>query len=92
MFELGKQKISDDFGGEEGRACIHPVVLVHFSTEEFSPVRPLSPNDSRTFFELFLIDDQHAALTREDTLGLLEGKEAKVSKASQRAVLVGGID
>src|SRR6516225_4294918 len=72
VFELRAEKCGQQVRGEIARPDVYPGVLVHLAAEESASIGSLFPKNFGALVKLGIIDQQRAAFSAGEILGLVE--------------------
>src|SRR4029077_19008302 len=72
VFELGPEECGQQVRGEIARPDVYPRVLVHLSAEKSASVGSLFSKNFGALIKLRIIDQQRAAFSAREILGLVE--------------------
>ena len=87
LLHLRPKEGRDQLARKVGRADVHPRVLVDLAAEELAAVGALFADDLGALDEPRVVDQQRAALARDDVLRLVEATAAEVADRAERPSL-----
>eukprot|EP00128_Syssomonas_multiformis_P004053 Colp12_sorted_trinity150504_noHs@15830 len=91
LLELRPQHRAGQLVGHEGRAQVHPLVLVNLAHHEVVPVGALLPHHERSRSAgRVAVDRQRSTLATNDVLRVVKRVAAKVTNSTELAALVSG--
>src|SRR5919201_2786480 len=90
--ELCPQKRREDIARKKRRADVDPSVLVDLPAEELAAVGAFLADDFSALDELVGVDQERAALARDQVLGLVKADRRKLAEAAERLAAVGGAE
>ena len=73
------------------RTVIDPAIFIYLSTEEFTSVRALFPENFRFFLIFVLLENKRTAFTHREVLRLVETVTAEIADRSQSFSMIVGI-
>src|SRR5438034_1143735 len=91
MFELRTQKSCQQIRRQIARSDIDPVVLIDFAPEKSASICSLFPKNFGSLIKLCVVNQQCAAFSAREILGLMKTESCKLPKGAKVAPAIASV-